>query len=391
MSRKVYLDNAATTYVSSEVLNEMLPCFNAIYGNASSIHGFGRDAAAIVDRARDRIAAAINAKSANEIYFTSGGTEADNWAIKGLAYANSNKGKHIITSSIEHHAVLDACAALEKEGFEITYLPVDSTGLVSITELLRAIRKDTILISIMAVNNEVGTIQNIKTIAKTAHENGIIFHTDAVQALGALRLDVQDMEIDALSISAHKIYGPKGVGALYVKNGIRIENLVDGGSQERGKRGGTLNVPGIAGFGKAAEIAVRDLAINQQKLRSIREYFLSKLKENVEYIHINGHPHQKIQGTVSVSFEMVEGESLLMLLDLDGVAVSTASACTSNSLLPSHVLKAMGIEDELAQGTIRFSFGKNTSKADVDYALEVLISAVKKLRAISPITKAGRR
>ncbi len=391
MSRKVYLDNAATTYVSSEVLNEMLPCFNAIYGNASSIHGFGRDAAAIVDRARDRIAAAINAKSANEIYFTSGGTEADNWAIKGLAYANSNKGKHIITSAIEHHAVLDACAALEKEGFEITYLPVDSTGLVSITELLRAIRKDTILISIMAVNNEVGTIQNIKTIAKTAHENGIIFHTDAVQALGALRLDVQDMEIDALSISAHKIYGPKGVGALYVKNGIRIENLVDGGSQERGKRGGTLNVPGIAGFGKAAEIAVRDLAINQQKLRSIREYFLSKLKENVEYIHINGHPHQKIQGTVSVSFEMVEGESLLMLLDLDGVAVSTASACTSNSLLPSHVLKAMGIEDELAQGTIRFSFGKNTSKADVDYALEVLISAVKKLRAISPITKAGRR
>ncbi len=391
MSRKVYLDNAATTYVSSEVLNEMMPCFNAIYGNANSIHGFGRDAAAIVDRARDRIAAAINAKSANEIYFTSGGTEADNWAIKGLAHANANKGKHIITSAIEHHAVLDACAALEKEGFTVTYLPVDSTGVVSITELLRAIRKDTILISIMAVNNEVGTIQNIKTIAKTAHENGILFHTDAVQALGALRLDVQDMEIDALSISAHKIYGPKGVGALYVKNGVRIENLFDGGSQERGKRGGTLNVPGIAGFGKAAEIAVRDLVINQQKLRSIREYFLSKLRENVEYIHINGHPHQKIQGTVSVSFEMIEGESLLMLLDLDGVAVSTASACTSNSLLPSHVLKAMGIEDELAQGTIRFSFGKNTSKADIDYALEVLTNAVKKLRAISPITKAGRR
>ncbi len=391
MSKKVYLDSAATTYVSSEVLNEMLPCFNAVYGNANSIHSFGRDAAAIVDRARDRIASAIHAKNANEIYFTSGGTEADNWAIKGLARANKNKGKHIITSAIEHHAVLEACAALEKEGFEITYLPVDSTGLVKITELLRAIRKDTILISIMAANNEVGTIQNIKTIAKTAHENGILFHTDAVQAFGALRIDVQDMEIDALSISAHKIYGPKGVGALYVKNGVRIENLIDGGSQERNKRGGTLNVPAIAGFGKAAEIAERDLVANQQKLRSIREYFISKLKENVEYIHINGHPQQKLQSIVNVSFEMVEGESLLMLLDLDGVAVATGSACTSNSLLPSHVLKAMGVEDELAQGSIRFSFAKNTSKADVDYALEVLINAVKKLRAISPITKAGRR
>lgn len=391
MTRKVYLDNAATTFVSNEVLNEMMPCFNVLYGNPSSIHSFGREAAAIVDRARDRVAAAINAKNANEIYFTSGGTEADNWAIKGIAHAYKNKGKHIITSKIEHHAVLEACAALEREGFEITYLPVDRYGLVSIAELMHAIRKDTILISIMAVNNEVGTIQNIKTIAKTAHENGIIFHTDAVQALGAVKLDVQDMEIDALSISAHKIYGPKGCGALYLKNGIRIESLVSGGNQERTKRGGTLNVPAIAGFGKAAEIAVRDLAINQQKLRSIREYFLNKVRENIEYIQVNGHPHQKINGTVSISFEMIEGESIVMLLDLAGVATSTASACTSNSLQPSHVLKAMGIEDEIAQGTVRFSFGKNTSKADVDYAVEALTEAVKKLRAISPITKAGRR
>ena len=391
MVKKVYLDYAATTYVSSEVLNEMMPCFNALYGNPSSIHSYGRDAAAIVDRARDRVAAAINAKNSNEIYFTSGGSEANNMALKGLAHAYASKGKHIITSKIEHQSVLEACESLKNEGFEITYLPVDKNGLVSIAELMHAIRKDTILISIMAVNNEVGTIQNIKTIAKTAHENGIIFHTDAVQALGAVRLDVQDMEIDAMSLSAHKIYGPKGCGALYLKNGLRVEPLISGGNQERGRRGGTHDTPAIAGFGKAAEIAVRDLSANQQKLRIIRQYFIDKVKENIDYIHINGDPHQKINGTVSISFEMVEGESLLMLLDLDGIAVSTSSACTSNALQPSHVLKAMGIDDEIAQGTVRFSFGKSTSKADIDYVVERLVAAVKKLRAISPITKAGRR
>ena len=389
--KKVYLDFAATTFVSSEVLNEMLPCFNAIYGNSSSIHSFGRDAAAIVDRARDRVAASINAKNSNEIYFTSSGSEANTMAIKGIAHSYASKGKHIITSKIEHQSVLEACESLKLEGFEITYLPVDSNGLVSIPELLHQIRKDTILISIMSVNNEVGTIQNVKTIAKIAHEKNILFHTDAVQALGAVRIDVQDMEIDALSISAHKIYGPKGCGALYLKNGIKMEPLICGGNQERGKRGGTLNTPGIAGFGKAAEIAVRDLVVNQQKLRVIRQYFIDKVNENIEYVHINGDPHQKINGTVSMSFEMVEGESLLMLLDLEGVAVSTSSACTSNVLQPSHVLKAMNIPDELAQGTIRFSFGKSTSKADIDYAVEKLTEAVKKLRAISPITKAGRR
>jgi cysteine desulfurase len=389
--RKVYLDNASTTYVSSEVLAEMLPCFNTIYGNSSSLHGFGREASAIVDRARDRVAHAINAQKSNEIYFTSGGTEADNWAIKGIAHAYANKGKHIIVSSIEHHAVLDSCKQLEKEGFEVTYLPVDKHGLVNIADLLHAIKKTTTLVSIMTVNNEIGTIQNIKAIAKTAHEYGIIFHTDAVQAIGAVKIDVQDMEIDAMSMSAHKIYGPKGAGALYLKNGVRIENLMAGGNQERAKRGGTTNVPAIAGFGKAIEIAVRDLSINQQKLKTVREYFITKVKERIPYIQVNGHPHQKINGTVNISFDMIEGESILMLLDLEGVAVSTASACTSNSLEPSHVLRAIGVPDEIAQGSIRFSFGKNISKSDVDYTIDVLEKAVAKLRGISPITKAGRK
>ena len=391
MGRKVYLDNAATTYVSSEVLAEMLPCFNAIYGNSNSLHSFGREATAIVDRARDRIAHAINAAKSNEIYFTSGGTEADNWAIKGLAHAYSNKGKHIITSQIEHHAVLDACKQLEEEGYEVTYLPVDKTGLVNIVDLIHSIRKDTTLISIMAVNNEVGTIQNIKAIAKIAHDYGVIFHTDAVQAVGAIRLDVQDMEIDAMTISAHKIFGPKGVGCLYLKNGIRIDSLIVGGSQERAKRGGTLNVPAIAGFGKAVEIAVRDIVINQQKLRSIRDYFLRSVEEKIEYVHLNGHPQQKVNGIVNLSFEMVDKESLLMLLDIEGVAVSTGSACTSNSVEPSHVLKAMGIDDVLANGSIRFSFSKNISKSDIDYVVEVLEKVVAKLRSISALTKAGRK
>ena len=391
MGRKVYLDNAATTFVSGEVLQEMLPCFNAIYGNSNSLHSFGRDASAIVDRARDRIAHAINAEKSNEIYFTSGGTEADNWAIKGIAHAYKSKGKHIITSSIEHHAVLDACKQLESEGFEVTYLPVDKFGLVNLADVIHAIREDTILISIMAVNNEVGTIQNIKAIAKTAHDYNIIFHTDAVQAIGAFKIDVQDMEIDAMSMSAHKIYGPKGVGALYLKNGVMIENLLNGGNQERGKRGGTVNVPAVAGFGKAVEIACRDISINQQKLKAIRDYFIKSINEKIEYVQINGHPHQKIAGTVNMSFEMAEGESLLMLLDLDGIAVSTASACMSNALEPSHVLRAMGLSDELAQSAIRFSFGKNLSKSDIDYVVEMLAKNVARLRSISALTKAGRK
>ncbi len=391
MERKIYLDNASTTYVSNEVLNEMLPCYNSLYGNPGSLHSFGRDAMAIVDRARDRVREAINASKANEIYFTSGGTESDNWAIRGIAHAYANKGKHIITSQIEHHAVLHACEQLEKEGFEITYLPVDSTGLVSIPDLLHAIRKDeTILISIMTVNNEVGTIQNIKTIAKIAHDYNILFHTDAVQAIGNVKIDVQDMDIDLMSMSSHKIHGPKGVGALYIKNGVRIEPLLFGGSsQERGKRAGTENVPGIAGFGKAIEIATKNYLINNKKLHTIRTYFLEKLSEKVQYFQVNGHPQQKSNAILNISFYGIEGESILMLLDLAGIAVSTASACTSKSLLPSHVLKAMGIPDDIAQSSIRISFGTNISKADVDYVVDKLQEVVEKLRAISPI-QAGR-
>lgn len=389
MDRKIYLDNASTTYVSSEVLNEMMPCFNALYGNAGSLHSFGRSAMAIIDKARDRIKEGINAAKATEIYFTSGGTEADNMAILGVAHAYSNKGKHIITSQIEHHAVLNACKELEKEGFEVTYLPVDQHGLVSLPDLLDAIRKDTILISIMAVNNEVGTIQNIKTIAKIAHDYDIIFHTDAVQAIGQIKIDVQDMEIDLMSISAHKIHGPKGVGALYVKSGIRFDPITFGGNQERGKRSGTENVPGIAGLGKAVEIATKNYLITNKKLKNIRDYFLDKLAENVEYYQINGHMHQKSNAILNISFYGIEGESLLMLLDLAGICVSTGSACTSKVLEPSHVLKAMKIPDDIAQGSIRFSFGTNISKADVDYVVEELAKAVNKLRAISPI-QAGR-
>ena len=389
MERKVYLDNASTTYVSNEVLADMLPVFSTIFGNSNSLHSFGRDAMALVDRSRDKIAKAINAKS-SEIYFTSGGTEANNWALLGIARATKSKGNHIITSKIEHQSVLDACAILEKEGFKVTYLPVDSTGLVSLADIMHAITKNTILISIMTVNNEVGTVQNIKAIAKTAKESGIIFHTDAVQALGAIKIDVKDMDIDALSLSAHKIYGPKGVGILYLKNGIKIDPLIVGGNAEKSKRGGTTNVPGIVGFGKACEIAMRDMYANQQKLKTIREYFLTQLNKHLQFFNLNGHTQQRIPSIVNLSFEMVEGEAILLMLDLEGIAVSTGSACTSGSLLPSHVLTAMGYNLEQAKGSIRFSFSKSISKEDVDYVIEKTVKVIEVLRSMSPITKAGR-
>lgn len=388
-NKRVYFDNSATTYVCNEALREMLPVFNSNFGNPNSIHSFGRDAVKLVDEARDRIATAIGAES-NEIYFTSGGTEANNWAIKGLAHANRHKGNHIITSSIEHHSVLDACKQLEKEGFKVTYLKVDSTGLVNLADLYHAITKDTILISVMTANNEVGTIQHINAIAQTAKENGILFHTDAVQALGTVSFHLKDMNIDAMSISSHKIYGPKGAGALYIKNGTRINALVAGGSQEKGLRGGTHNVPAIVGFGKAVEITMRDASINNKKVKSLRDYFVSQLIDKVPDVYINGHQHQRLPGVCSVTFDCVEGEAVLMMLDLQGIAVSTGSACTSGIPEPSHVLKAMGVEDSVAKGTIRFSFGKSNTKEEIDYCIEHLVKIIEKLRNISPVKRRKR-
>lgn len=382
--QKIYLDNAATTSVSNEVLTEMIPAFSEVFGNPNSLHSFGREALNLVDKARDRIALGLNADR-SEIYFTSGGTEANNWALIGLAMANKAKGNHIITSKIEHHSILEACKKLEKLGFEVTYLPVDETGLVDIAELIHCINQKTILVSVMAANNEIGTIQNLKTIAKIAHEKDVLFHTDAVQALGSFKIDVRDLDVDAMSISGHKIHAPKGVGALYVRKGVKIDNLIVGGSQEKGRRGGTLNLASIVGFGKAVETTVRDYTVNNKKLKSIRDYFVSRIQQEFEHVKVNGHSHQRLPGLASVSFNFVEGESLMLLLDMAGIAVSTGSACSSGDLSLSHVLKAIGLDPEVAQGTIRFSFGTNNTKEEVDYVIDVLKKNVAKLRQMSPL------
>lgn len=383
--QRIYIDNASTTAVSNEVVAEMLPVLSATFGNPNNLHSFGREALNLVDKARDRIAKSINADR-GEIFFTSGGTEANNWAIIGLALANRNKGNHIITSQIEHHSVLEACKRLETMGFEVTYLPVDETGLVDIAELIHCVNQKTILVSIMAANNEIGTIQNLKTISKIAHERDIIFHTDAVQAVNSFKIDVLDIEVDAMSISAHKLHGPKGVGALYVKKGVKIDNLIVGGNQERGKRGGTLNVASIVGFGKALDVTARDYIVNNKRLRFLREYFLSKVMEEIPNVKINGHKFQSLPGLISISFIGVEGEALTTLLDLAGIAVSTGSACSAGSSHEqSHVLKALGLPQEYAQGTVRFSFGVNNTKAEIDIVVEELKKDVERLRELSPI------
>ena len=380
----VYADYAATTPLSANVYREMISCLNSNFGNASSIYEIGRKADQALEEAREKVAKAIGA-SASEIYFTSGGSESNNWAIKGIARANKNKGNHIITSVIEHPSILASCKALEKEGFEITYIPVDSKGVIDYSELVKAIRPETILISIMSANNEVGTIEPIRAISELAKMNGIYFHTDAVQAIGAVPFDVHEMNITALSLSAHKIYGPKGVGVLYVKKGTKIDKLIDGGAQEKDMRAGTSNVCGAVGLGVAIEDATRDLEENNRKLKSIKKYFLKKVSEKIHNISLNGHPTQRLNNNVNLSFEGVEGEAVLMLLDRSGVSVSTGSACASGSLEPSHVLTAMGFEPEIAQSSIRFSFGKDTTEEEIDYLVNELYKAVKKIRSISAI------
>ena len=384
--KRVYLDNAATTQVSGDVLREMMPYFSEVYGNSNSLHSFGREASQAVDSARDTIAKCIHAKN-KEIYFTSGGTESDNWAIKGIAKANKHRGNHIIVSSIEHHAVLESCRDLENEGFRVTYLPVDSTGLVSIADLLHEIGPDTTLVSVMAVNNEVGTIQNIKAIGEIVKDYKAYFHVDAVQALSCLHFNVKDMKIDAMSMSSHKLHGPKGVGALYVRTGVPIKKFMNGGEQELNRRGGTVNVPAVVGFAKAMEIAVRDIDVNNKKLDVLADYFVNKLSYAIPDISFNGHRSQKAPSIVNVSFRYIEGESILIRLDLEGIAVSTGSACASGSLERSHVLKAMGLSHEDINSAIRFSFGVDNTKEEIDYVVEKLQTIVADLRKMSPLVK----
>lgn len=383
----VYLDHAATTYVKPEVFEEMKPYFCEHFGNASSIYSLGRDTKKAVDEARERVAKALGAQP-NEIYFTGSGSEADNWAIKGIAAANKKKGNHIITSSIEHHAVLNTCKYMEGEGFEVTYLPVDQDGLISLEDLKNAIKDTTILISIMFANNEIGTIQPIKEIGAIAKEKGILFHTDAVQAIGNIPVNVKDMNIDLLSLSAHKFYGPKGVGVLYIRKGIKIASFIHGGQQERGKRASTENIPGIIGLGKAIELAANNLEVYNKKIITLREKTIEGLMAKIPYIRLNGHRHNRLPGNVNISFQYIEGESLLLMLDMMGVCGSSGSACSSGSLDPSHVLMAIGLPHEIAHGSLRLSFGEENSEEDVEYILEEIPKIVSRLRDMSPLYEA---
>lgn len=384
MDKRIYLDHSATTYTNEEVLKEMLPFFTQYYGNPSSVHYMGREAKKYVDQARARVAKALGALP-EEIFFTAGGSESDNWAVKGVAYANKNKGNHIITTKIEHHALLHTCEALEKEGFEVTYLPVDSYGMVSLDDLKNAITDNTILISIMYANNEIGTIQPIEEVGKIAREKNIYFHTDAVQAIGNVKINVVDQNIDMLSLSAHKFYGPKGIGALYIKKGTKILNLLHGGGQERGKRAGTENVPGIVGLGKAIEIAVNNMDEHNNRLIMLRDKLINGVMEKIPYTRLNGHPGKRLPGNASFCFRYIEGESLLLNLDMKGIAGSSGSACTSGSLDPSHVLLAIGLPHEIAHGSLRLTLGEANTEEDIDYVLKVLPEIVERLRNMSPL------
>ncbi len=382
--KRIYLDHNATSPTAPEVVEAMLPYFTQDFGNASSVHSFGRDTHEAISAAREQVASLIGADPSN-IVFTSGGTESDNLAIKGVAYANEKKGKHIITSQIEHHAVLNTCKDLEKKGFEVTYLGVDEYGKIDLDELRDSIRSDTILITIVHGNNEIGTIQDIDGIGAIASEKGVYLHTDAVQTCGKARVDVDRSNVALLSMSGHKIYGPKGVGALYIRKGTRISPLQLGGHHESNKRAGTENVPGIVGMGKAFELASSSLEESSKKLAGLRDRLQSELSSRIENTIVNGHPIDRLPNTLNMCFRYVEGESMIMMLDMKGIAVSSGSACTSGSLDPSHVLLAIGLTHEVAHGSLRFSLGTGTTQEEIDYVAEVLPGIVERLRKMSAL------
>ena len=382
--RIIYFDHAATTPLKKEVLDEMMPYLTEQYGNPSTIYKLGREAKKAIELARERVAKALNAE-VQEIFFTSGGTESNNWALKGVAFANKDKGKHIITTTIEHHAVLHPLKYLEGLGFEVTYVPVEPNGVVDPQKIKEAIRDDTILISVMLANNEIGTIQPVKEIAKIAKERGIIVHTDAVQAVGQIPVDVKDLGVDLLSLSAHKFYGPKGVGALYIKKGTKIHPFSHGGAQERNRRAGTENVAGIVGLGKAIELATQNLSEYVAKLQKLRDKLIDGVLSKIDYVRLNGDRYNRLPNNANFSFEFIEGESLLLMLDMKGIAASSGSACTSGSLDPSHVLLAIGLEHEVAHGSLRITLGEDNTEEDIDYLLEVLPDIVSRLREMSPL------
>lgn len=384
--KRIYLDYAATTPTHPEVVEAMLPYWGQVFGNPSSLHCHGQEAKAAMEEAREKIAAFIGAQG-EEIVFTSGGTEANNLAIKGIGYANESKGNHIITTAIEHHSLIEPCEFLARRGFEVTCLPVDGYGSVDPEEVGKAITDKTIMVSVMHANNEVGTIEPIKEIAEIAHSRGIYFHTDAVQTVGHIPIDVNELGVDLLTISAHKLYGPKGVGALYIRGGTRITSFIHGGGQERTRRAGTENIPGIVGFGKAMEIAGAGMAKETKRLLPLRDKLIKGFFERIDNICLNGHPTQRLPNNVNVSIDFVEGESMLISLDLEGVAASSGSACSSGSAKPSHVLLALGLPPEQAFGSLRFTLGRETVEEDIDRVLEILPQIVVRLRSMSPLLK----
>ena len=379
----VYVDNAATTQVDPDVAEKVIPCFTSVFGNASSIHTAGRKAKELLNTAREQVANALGAEP-GEIYFTAGGSESDNWAIKGVAHKFAKKGKHLITTAIEHHAVLHSMKSLEKEGFEVTYLPVDSEGFVTAEQVEKAIRPDTILVSVMFANNEIGSVEPIAEIGDVCKKHGVLFHTDAVQAVAHIKIDVKAMNKDMLSLSGHKFNAPKGVGALYIRKGITIPNLIDGGQQERGKRAGTENIPAIVGMGYAIEVATRELDERMSRVRKMRDRLRDELMRRIPYAKLNT-PENSLPGTLNISFQYIEGESILLMLDMNGICASSGSACTSGSLDPSHVLRAIGLPHEIAHGSVRMSIDHNNTEEEIDHIIDTLPKIIQRLRDMSPL------